>query len=82
VKTVSVRSKIYISSILQESSYDTIILKGRETLIYRYGNCLSERGYDYGLRVFVGSSSKIQIVSPSTKESISKGNRGRGGYNF
>ena len=49
-------------------------------MIYRYGNCLSERGYDYGLRVFVGSSSKIQIVSPSTKESISKGNKGGGNW--
>ena len=32
---------------------------------------------DYGLTVY-GSSSKIQIVSPLTKESISKGSGGDG----
>jgi hypothetical protein len=53
----------------------TSILEGSETLIYN--NCLNGSTSEYGLRV-IGSSSKIQIVSPLTKESISKGNLGGG----
>jgi hypothetical protein len=53
----------------------TIILRGNGTLIT--GNCLYGSSHSYGLHVLVyGSSSKIQIVSPLTKESISKGSKG------
>ena len=50
----------------------SIILEGRETSIYE--NCSEGRSHYYGLEVW--GSSKIQIVSPLTKESISKRNRG------
>jgi ankyrin repeat protein len=50
----------------------TIILRGNRTLIT--DNCILESIYHYGLNV-VGSSSKIQIVKPLTKEAISKGNK-------
>jgi hypothetical protein len=53
----------------------TIILEGTETLIGN--NCLKEWARSYGLKVYLVSS-KIQIVSPLTKESISKGNGGVG----
>jgi hypothetical protein len=55
----------------------SIILEGRETSIYE--NCSDWSSNDYGLHVY-GSSSKIQIVSPLTKESISKGNKGGGNW--
>jgi hypothetical protein len=55
----------------------SIILQGRDTSIY--GNCLYGISDDFGLYVR-GSSSKIQIVSPLTKESISKGNKGGGNW--
>ena len=51
--------------------------RGRETSIYE--NCSGGVSYDYGLAVW-GSSSKIQIVSPLTKESISKRNKGGGNW--
>ena len=53
----------------------SIILEGSETSIYE--NCLYGQVDDYGLEVF-GSSSKIQIVSPLTKEKVSKRNGGEG----
>jgi hypothetical protein len=49
----------------------TIILRGNRTLIT--DNCVAS--LSYGLRVS-GSSSKIKIVKPLTKEAISKGNKG------
>ena len=52
----------------------TIILRGNRTLITN--NCLDGSNYYYGLDVN-GSSSKIQIVKPLTKEAISKENNGR-----
>ena len=55
----------------------SIILEGRETSIYE--NCSKGYSDDYGLAVW-GSSSKIQIVSPLTKESISKRNKGGGDW--
>ena len=55
----------------------TIILKGENTLITN--NCLKGRSDDYGLNVG-GSSSKINIVLPLTKEAISKGNNGGGNW--
>jgi hypothetical protein len=55
----------------------TIILRGNGTLIT--DNCLYGNSSSYGLRV-VGPSSKIQIVKPLTKETISKGNRGGGDW--
>ena len=55
------------------SSGASIILEGRETSIYE--NCSGGESYYYGLHV-IHSSSKIQIVSPLTKESISKRNWG------
>ena len=51
----------------------TIILRGNRTLIT--DNCLSGDSCHYGLDVN-GSSSKIKIVKPLTKEAISKGNKG------
>jgi hypothetical protein len=55
----------------------TIILRGNGTLIT--DNCLSGWSHYYGLHVY-GPSSKIQIVKPLTKESISKGNKGGGNW--
>ena len=55
----------------------SIILEGRETSIYE--NCSGGDSRHYGLGVY-GTSSKIQIVSPLTKESISKRNGGRGDW--
>jgi hypothetical protein len=55
----------------------SIILEGRETSIYE--NCSGGNDYYYGL-VVSGTSSKIQIVSPLTKESISKRNGGGGDW--
>ena len=55
----------------------SIILEGRETSIYE--NCSEGGSKHYGLTVW-HSSSKIQIVSPLTKESISKGNKGGGNW--
>jgi hypothetical protein len=59
------------------SSGATVILDGSQTLISH--NCLMEESDYYGLHVY-GSSSKIQIVSPLTKQSISKGNKGGGNW--
>ena len=53
----------------------TITLRGNRTLIT--DNCLAGYSHHYGLDVS-GPSSKIQIVSPLTKEAISKGNKGGG----
>ena len=53
----------------------TIILRGNRTQIT--DNCLSGWSGHYGLTVY-GSSSKIKIVKPLTKEAISKGNKGGG----
>ena len=55
----------------------TIILRGNRTQIT--DNCLSENSWDYGLAV-QGPSSKIKIVKPQTKETISKGNKGGGDW--
>jgi hypothetical protein len=55
----------------------TIILRGNRTLVT--DNCLDGWSDYYGLRVR-GSSSKIQIVKPLTKEAISKGNKGGGNW--
>jgi hypothetical protein len=55
----------------------TIILEGSDTSIY--GNCLKGNSNCYGLNV-CGLDSKIQIVPPLTKESISKGNGGGGDW--
>jgi len=55
----------------------SIILEGRETSIYE--NCSGGESHYYGLAVY-HSSSKIQIVSPLTKESISKRNGGGGDW--
>jgi hypothetical protein len=56
----------------------TIILRGNRTLIT--GNCLYGYSGSYGLDVNDGSSNKIQIVKPLTKEAISKGNKGGGNW--
>ena len=55
----------------------TIILSGNRTLIT--DNCLRGDSDYYGLHVY-GSSSKIKIVKPLTKEAISKGNKGLGDW--
>jgi len=61
----------------------TIIMDGSDTLIDGNGNWidfLRSTGFHYGLKVW-DPSSKIQIVSPLTKESISKGNVGNRNWN-
>jgi hypothetical protein len=55
----------------------TITLRGNRTLIT--DNSLNGWSDNYGLKVS-GSSSKIQIVKPLTKEAISKGNKGGGDW--
>ena len=72
---IMVSKSIYSGVIAQYGG--TIILSGTGTLIT--DNCLNGRSYHYGLTVF-GSSSKIQIVKPLTKEAISKGNKGGGNW--
>ena len=56
----------------------SIILDGTETSIH--DNCTKGESNNYGLNVY-GSSSKIQINLPLTKDSISKRNGGGGNYN-
>jgi hypothetical protein len=56
----------------------SVILEGSETSIYE--NCSENCIGDYGLRVSYPSS-KIQIVSPLTKEKVSKNNNGGGNWN-
>jgi hypothetical protein len=61
----------------------TIIMDGSDTLIDGNGNWrdfLRNTRFHYGLKVW-DPSSKIQIVSPLTKESISKGNVGNRNWN-
>jgi hypothetical protein len=66
-------SKCQWSGVFAQSDA-TIILDGSETLISNNG--LDGWSDHYGLAVY--GSSKIQIVPPLTKESISKGNKGGG----
>ena len=67
-------SKCQLSGVCARSGA-SIILEGRETSIYE--NCSGGESLYYGLLVWYPSS-KIQIVSPLTKESISKRNGGGG----
>jgi hypothetical protein len=55
----------------------TIIIGGAKTSVHE--NCTEGETWDYGLKVF-GPSSKIQIISPLTKESISERNKGGGDW--
>ena len=60
------------------AQYGTIKVSGNNTKIEN--NCKDGNSSSYGLNAFHKSSSKIQIVLPLTKESISINNGGGGNW--